>query len=61
MSKRNLIEKAEQFLTENGFAREDYIISLQGPTVIFTVGGLEKINRDLTLKADLIHMGMKML
>jgi hypothetical protein len=61
MSKRNLIERAEQFLIENGFDREDWIISLQGPTVIFTTSGLEKLNRDLTIKADLIHMGIEIL
>jgi hypothetical protein len=57
-SKRLIIEKAEKFLAESGFANTDYVMSLQGPTVIFTQTGLEKFNNDIILRADLMDLGI---
>jgi hypothetical protein len=56
--KEELIEKAEAFLKEAGFTNQDYIISLQGPSVIFAQTGQEKLSNDLILKADLMHLGI---
>jgi hypothetical protein len=58
MNKKKLIEKAEAFLKEAGFTNQDYIISLQGPSVIFAQTGQEKLSNDLILKADLMHLGI---
>ena len=57
-SKRITIQKAEKFLAESGFTNTDYVMSLQGPTVIFTQTGLEKFNNDIALKADLMNLGI---
>jgi len=58
MNKKKLIEKAIAFLQEAGFTNQDYIISLQGPSVIFAQTGQEKLSNDLILKADLMHLGI---
>jgi len=58
MNKKKLIEKAIAFLQESGFTNQDYIISLQGPSVIFAQTGQEKLSNDLILKADLMHLGI---
>ena len=58
MNKKKLIEKAEAFLKEAGFTNQDYIISLQGPSVIFAQTGQEKLSNDLILRADLMHLGI---
>jgi hypothetical protein len=51
-----MIEKVKELLKENGFTNEDYIISLQGPTLIPTKSGNIKLNNDLDLKIDLIGL-----
>ena len=33
--KKNLIKKVEKSLAEAGLSNQDYVISLQGPTLIF--------------------------
>jgi hypothetical protein len=38
MSKRDLIDLTKQFLRQEGITDDSYIISLQGPTFIFTSG-----------------------
>lgn len=58
MNKKKQIEKAEAFLKDAGFTNQDYIISLQGPSVIFAKTGKEKLSKDLILKADLMHLGI---
>ena len=58
MNKKKLIEKAIAFLQEAGFTNQDYIMSLQGPSVIFAQTGQEKLSNDLILKADLMHLGI---
>lgn len=61
MTKMILIKKATQLLEEAGFSSHDYTISLQGPTVIFAKSGGEKLQKDLCLKADLMHIGIKLM
>jgi hypothetical protein len=58
MTKEKIIKKAEAFLKESGFTNQDYVISLQGPSVIFAKTGQEKLSNDLILKADLMHLGI---
>lgn len=38
MDKRELIDLTKQFLRQEGVADDAYIVSLQGPTFIFTSG-----------------------
>ena len=55
MNKRKLIQKAEMLLRDAGFIQSDYVVSLQGPTIIFAESGRDKLEKDLILKADLMH------
>ena len=59
--KRKTIQEAEKCLKEAGFTNTDYVISLQGPTVIFSQTGREKFGNDIILRADLMHLGIKIL
>ena len=59
--KKNLIKKVEQSLTEAGLSKQDYVISLQGPTVIFAKSGQEKFNNDIILRAELLDLGILIL
>jgi len=56
--KRKLIERVEKFLSEAGFTNQDYVISLQGPTLIFSKSGQEKFERDSILRAELLDSGI---
>jgi hypothetical protein len=56
--KKQIIEKAESLLREAGFQTSDYVISLQGPTVIFAQSGKEKLLKDADLRVDLIQCGI---
>jgi len=57
----NKVEIAKDILTKAGLTDDDYSISLQGPTVIFTQSGKEKISQDAILRVDLIHSGIKLM
>ena len=59
--KRKTIQKAEKCLKEAGFINTDYVISLQGPTVIPSQTGREKFDSDIILRADLMHLAIKIL
>ena len=59
MNKRNQIEKAEAFLKLYGFTQEDYVVSLQGPTIILSISGNQKM--DGNLKNELLNIGMLIL
>jgi hypothetical protein len=59
MSKRELIARTESLLKERGFRQEDYIVSLQGPTIIFTTVGLQRLEQDPSLRAELTSMGVE--
>lgn len=55
------IKEIEEVLSDYGFTKEDYVISLQGPTVILSVNGKEKMERTLPLKADLMSMRVQIM
>lgn len=57
-NKKNLIQKVEKSLSEAGLSQQDYVISLQGPTVIFAQSGKEKFNNDIILRAELLDLGI---
>ena len=59
MNKKKLIEKAEAFLKLYGFTQEDYVVSLQGPTIILSISGNQKM--DGNLKNELLNIGMLIL
>ena len=60
-NKRNLIQKVEKCLSEAGISQQDYVISLQGPTIIFAQSGREKFDNDIILRADLLDLGIAIL
>ena len=60
-NKRNLIQKVEKCLSEAGLSQHDYVISLQGPTVIFAKSGQEKFDNDIILRAELLDLGIAIL
>jgi hypothetical protein len=59
--KRKLIEKVVKSLSEAGLTQQDYVISLQGPTVIFAKSGQEKFEKDSILRAELLDLGISIL
>jgi hypothetical protein len=59
--KKNLIKKVEQSLAEAGLSNQDYVISLQGPTLIFAKTGQEKFEKDSILRAELMDLGIAIL
>jgi hypothetical protein len=59
--KRKLIEKVVKSLSEAGLTQQDYVISLQGPTVIFAKSGQEKFEKDSILRAELLDLGILIL
>lgn len=61
ISKSTNIKKAEILLAESGFTNFDYVISLQGPTLILTISGEKKLGQNPTLKSDLGVLGIKIL
>ncbi len=46
----NTIKKVEDILDKAGFTHADYVLSLQGPTVVLTQSGNAKINEEVKLK-----------
>lgn len=61
MTKSKIIKKTESLLKECGFTHEDYVISLQGPTLILAQSGRDRLDQDLTIKADLMWIGIKII
>jgi hypothetical protein len=61
MSKFQKIELAEALLVEQGFKKEDWVISLQGPTVIFTMTGVKALEGKPEVKERLLKIGMEIL
>jgi hypothetical protein len=57
--KKEIIEKANALLKLYGFIQEDYIVSLQGPTVILSANGTQKIHGNL--RNELLNIGMQVL
>ena len=60
-NKRNLIQKVEKCLSEAGLSQQDYVISLQGPTVILAQSGQDKFDNDIILRAELLNLGILIL
>ena len=58
-----LIEKVRNELEDRGFNNQDYIISLQGPTLFFTKQGKEKLESkpEIVNKIPLILKGFKII
>ena len=50
MNKFEIMKKAEDILKENGFTNMDYVISLQGPTLILAKSGVDKMTPELKEK-----------
>ena len=59
--KMNLIKEVEKCLSEAGLTQQDYVISLQGPTVIFAQSGQDKFDNDIILRAELLNLGILIL
>jgi hypothetical protein len=59
--KMNLIKEVEKSLSEAGLSQQDYVISLQGPTLIFSQSGHEKFNNDIILRAEILDLGILIL
>jgi len=59
MDKRKIIDQTEALLKERGFIQADYIVSLQGPTLILSISGTQKMDEDL--RNELFNIGMQVL
>jgi hypothetical protein len=59
MTKNELIDLGKTFMEGKGFTFLDYIVSLQGPTFIFTVEGTKKLKPED--RKSLSQMGIKVL
>jgi hypothetical protein len=59
MNKHEIISKTRILLNSAGFDDNEYVISLQGPTVIMGEGMEEKLSQEL--KEKIIKIGMKFL
>jgi hypothetical protein len=59
--KMNLIKEVEKSLSEAGLSQQDYVISLQGPTLIFAKSGKEKFDNDIILRAEILDLGILIL
>jgi hypothetical protein len=47
MEKNQIIKEVSLFLQKFGIDQGDYIVSLQGPTFIFTAEGSKKLNESI--------------
>jgi len=56
--KMNLIKEVEKALSEAGLTQRDYVISLQGPTLIFAQTGQEKFEKDYVLRNRIQDLGI---
>ena len=62
MTKRKVIERAEKILKDFGCTSgRDYVMSLQGQTIIFAITGKEKFENDPILRAEIMHIGIEIL
>lgn len=57
--KTETIEKGKNILRDNGLDSMDYIVSLQGPTFIFTVEGKKKLTMHAEMQLE--NLGIKLL
>jgi ABC-type transport system substrate-binding protein len=56
MNKSKIINQAKDLLAKEGFGQQDYVISLQGPTVILAITGQSKMTPEI--QKDLEEIGM---
>ena len=45
--KSQIINDGQTYLSEKGFGPFDYVVSLQGPTFIFSIQGNEKLSEEI--------------
>lgn len=45
--KNQIINEGQSYLTGKGFGPFDYVVSLQGPTFIFSIQGNEKLTEEI--------------
>ena len=58
-SKTQTLERGKNILQDTGFGYMDYIVSLQGPTLIFTTEGRKKLTSEI--RQGLKELGIKIL
>jgi hypothetical protein len=59
MTKNEVIEMGKIFMEGKGYTSLDYIVSLQGPTFIFTMEGTKKLTPED--RKSLRQMGIKII
>lgn len=59
MNKKEVIDLSKMYLESKGFTSLDYIVSLQGPTFIFTAEGNKKLSSEN--RKQLREIGIKVL
>jgi len=59
MTKKEVIELAKIYLEGKGFNSLDYIVSLQGPTLIFSAEGEKKLSPEI--RKHLREIGIKVM
>ena len=57
--KKEIIQQTETILKNNGFVQMDYIVSLQGPTLILATSGEKKITD--SIREEVKKTGMQIL
>ncbi len=57
--KKEIIQQTETILKNNGFVQMDYIVSLQGPTLILATSGGKKITD--SIREEVKKTGMQIL
>ena len=57
--KKEIIQQTETILKNNGFVQTDYIVSLQGPTLILATSGEKKITD--SIREEVKKTGMQIL
>lgn len=54
--KNQIIDEGQSYLSNKGFGPFDYIVSLQGPTFIFSIEGNKKLTEEI--RKDLESIGI---
>jgi len=55
------MDKVKKLLSDYGLTPADYVISLQGPTIIPTTTGEKELHENFCLKADLKELGFNII
>jgi hypothetical protein len=56
MNKSEIINKVESLLKGKGFTQMDYVVSLQGPTLILAMTGQDKMTPELEKSIKKLNM-----